>query len=1011
MKDVSSINSNVYWDHRFTQDWGNMGGPRQSRFFYEISIKHLPDWFFKAVNKDNLSIVDWGCAEGDGADVLASIVRSDLITGVDFSEIAISSAQSKYPHLSFECSNWLIENNNSEKFDVVFSSNTLEHFHTPFNTLEKISAFANKAIVLVLPFRETERHEEHFFTFLSENIPASLSNGFILQWSNIINCAAMEDSMWPGEQITLLYACPIWLSSLNLMLSDCRVENDSAKPNMIAIQYDNISKDLKNINDQFSSYIHRSLEITNEREDRIKKVEECLLQELNEIKTEIIKQHHLSNSSSELRYEHILSSIYWKRRLCKKLCVKIYLYMKPYLKKLTPYIPLTFSTKIKQAIENRIFSSSPKNFSSAISSKDSIIIEHDIPSTPLFEKAYNTHLNGQDVIVFPVIDWEFRLQRPQHLSREIAKKGHRVFYFCTTFNHSDKTGYSIISNPEENIYICKLNLDGQHPVIYQSPPEGETLSFLVQSLDVFRTSLNINNSISIIDLPFWHRVADSLPSNWNVYDCMDYHAGFSTNSDKLHEQEDKLLREADLVITTAERLSNLISKKRDNVIIRNAAEVEFFGNQCTKVKYETTRKVVGYYGAISEWFDIDLVITGAEAYPEWDFVLVGNTFGCDISRAKKIKNIKFIGEVPYKDLLGYLSVFDVCIIPFKLVELTLCTNPVKVYEYLAAGKPVVATAMPEIVLIENMVHVVNNEKEYIEKLSYAMEESTNKDISKFRKQWAMQHDWASRANDLQLTVAESYPKVSVIVLTYNNLDLTKACLDSIERFTNYPNLELILVDNASVDGTPKYLKEYASTRDNIVLCLNETNLGFSGGNNVGLKIATGEYLVILNNDTYVTDGWVHGLLRGLRRNEKLGLVGPVTRNIGNEAKINIEYTDMEEMASKARSYTLAHTGDYMCVRTAAFFCVMFSKKTYEKIGLMDETFGVGFFEDDDYCNRIHQAGYDVAILDDVFIHHHLSASFDKMKATAKQALMERNKEVYEKKWGKWIPHRYRKGVF
>lgn len=1012
MKDLSSINSNVYWDHRFTQDWGNMGGPRQSRFFYEIAIKHLPDWFFKAVNKDNLSIVDWGCAEGDGTDVLASIVRSDLITGVDFSEIAISSAQSKYPHLSFECSNWLIENNNSEKFDVVFSSNTLEHFYTPFNTLEKISAFANKAIVLVLPFREIERHEEHFFTFLSENIPASLSNGFILQWANIINCAAMEDSMWPGEQITLVYLCPEWLSSLHLMLSDCRVENKSAEPNILAIQYDNIIKDLKNVNDQLDSYIRNSQEINNDREERIKEMfERFLSQEINKVKSDIISQHNLSNASAELRYEHILSSIYWKRRLCKKWCAKIYLFIKPYLKRFVRYLPAPVSTRIKQAIEHKILSSSISKPTSGIIGSCSIITERDIPDTLWFKKACHTKSNAQDIIVFPVIDWDFRLQRPQHLSREIANKGHRVFYLCTTFNYSDKVGYSIVSNPEENVYVCKLNLNGLHPVIYQSLPDGNTLSFLAQSLDVLRTSLSIHNSISIIDLPFWHRVADTLPSNWIIYDCMDYHAGFSTNSNKLHEQEDKLLLEADLVITTAERLSNIIAKKRSNVIIRNAAEVEFFGRQCTEKKYETEKKVVGYYGAISEWFDIDLVIAGAKAYPEWDFVLVGNTFGCDISLAKKVKNIKFIGEVPYKDLLGYLSVFDVCIIPFKLVELTLCTNPVKVYEYLAAGKPVVATAMPEIILIESLVHIANNESEYIEKLSYAMEESANKEISISRKQWAMQHDWASRASDFQFAVAESYPKVSIIILTYNNLDLTKACLDSIDKFTNYPNLELILVDNASSDGTPKYLKEYASTRDNVVLCLNEKNLGFSGGNNVGLKVATGEYLVILNNDTYVTDGWVHGLLRGLRRNENLGLVGPVTRNIGNEAKINIEYTDMEEMASKARSYTLAHTGDYMSVRTAAFFCVMFSKKVYEHVGLMDEDFGVGFFEDDDYCNRVHEAGYEVAILDDVFIHHHLSASFDKMKSTAKQALMEKNKEIYEKKWGKWIPHCYRKGVF
>lgn len=1003
-----NINSQDYWNSRFDKNWNSMGGPQQSRFFYQVAIKNLPSWIFKAINHNNLSLVDWGCAEGDGTDVLATIVDANLITGIDFSETAISSAHKKYPHLSFECSDWLNKNNVNTSYDVVFSSNTLEHFSNPFDVLEKISKFSRKAIVLVLPFREIERHEEHFFTFISENIPVCLPNGFILQWSNIVDCSILKDSMWPGEQITLVYTCPNWLTSLKLVLTDCKIENDIAENSNSNLEL--LSTELENITIKLDEYFDSIRAYNNSQIEHISKfVEDCIIKEVKTIKTEIVLQHELANRSAELRYEHILASLYWKRRLCKKVFMKSYLLIKPYLKKIARHVPLSLSTKIKNTIESRMFSTSIHT-PNVIGGYD-YMAEEDIPKSSLFYFARNSKSKGQDIIVFPVIDWDFRLQRPQHLSREIAKKGHRVFYFCTTFNQSDKIGYSIVSNPEENVYICKLNLGGLHPIIYQSLPEGDTLSFLTKSLDVFRSSLNISNAVSVIDLPFWHRIADSLPSNWIVYDCMDHHAGFSTNSNKLQEQEHKLLHEADIVVTTAERLSKIIAEERENIIIRNAAEVAFFSQKTSEIKYKSKNRVVGYYGAISEWFDIELVIAGAIAYPDWDFVLVGNTFGCDISNAKKIKNIKFIGEIPYKELLGYLSAFDICIIPFKIVELTLCTNPVKIYEYLAAGKPVVATAMPEVMLIGDMVHIANNENEYVEKLAIAMDESTNQDIAAARQKWAMQHDWENRANDFLQAVMNSYPKVSVIVLTYNNLDLTKACLNSIEKFTNYPNLEVILVDNASTDGTPEFLRDYASTREHVIVCLNEENLGFSGGNNVGLKVATGEYLVILNNDTYVTEGWVHGLLKVLRRNNKFGLVGPVTRNIGNEAKINIDYIDMDDMASKARQYTLAHTGDYMSVRTAAFFCVMFSRNVFEKVGFMDENFGVGFFEDDDYCNRVRQAGYEIAIVDDVFIHHHLSASFDKLKVKAKQALMNKNKEIYEVKWGKWIPHKYRDGVY
>jgi len=97
------------------------------------------------------------------------------------------------------------------------------------------------------------------------------------------------------------------------------------------------------------------------------------------------------------------------------------------------------------------------------------------------------------------------------------------------------------------------------------------------------------------------------------------------------------------------------------------------------------------------------------------------------------------------------------------------------------------------------------------------------------------------------------------------------------------------------------------------------------------------------------------------------------------------------------------------MRNAAFFCVAMRRSTYETIGDMDEAFGVGFFEDDDYCRRIEQAGLAIACADDVFVHHHLSASFDTLKADQKQALFERNKAIYESKWGEWQPHAYRSG--
>ncbi len=628
----------------------------------------------------------------------------------------------------------------------------------------------------------------------------------------------------------------------------------------------------------------------------------------------------------------------------------------------------------------------------------------------LIEAITNVKREQYDILVFPVIDWYFRIQRPQHLAREMGKLGYRVIYLSTTFYESDNPTFRIMESPEENVFIVQLGFPGPHPRIYIDRPEEQHLQYLSGALLDLYSRCGIKAAIGIVNLPFWRGVVESLPATLLVYDCMDYHAGFSTNSDAMLGEEELLLKSADLVITASAKLSKMVANEADNVLIRNAGEIDFFAKQPESLKIGTHRPVVGYYGAIAEWFDLDLVIKAARHYPEWNFVLVGAVTDQDTEEAASLPNVRFTGEVPYKDLPGYLYAFDVCMIPFKICELTLCTNPVKVYEYCAAGKPVVSSSMPELMEIDDIVYVADGCIEFIEKLALAMKEvreEKNGPLATRRAQWARQNDWHERSSLLHETIKSAFPKVSVIVLTYNNLGFTQACLSSLERHTHYLNWELIMVDNASTDGTSAYLKDYAARHNHVKIVLNEKNLGFSAGNNVGLREAEGEYLVILNNDTYVTDGWMLGLIRHLRKRPDIGLIGPVTNNIGNEARIEIHYANMEEMSEQAQRYTSAHPRESFYNNTLGFFCVAMSHKVYEKVGPMDEAFGLGFFEDDDYCRRVHEAGFKVAVSEDVFVHHHLSGSFDLLNDGERQRLFEKNKKIYEEKWGTWVPHKYR----
>ncbi len=413
------------------------------------------------------------------------------------------------------------------------------------------------------------------------------------------------------------------------------------------------------------------------------------------------------------------------------------------------------------------------------------------------------------------------------------------------------------------------------------------------------------------------------------------------------------------------------------------------------------------YGNFSVSTSIDLGL--AKRHPECSVLLIGADTVNAKTKLGKLPNVTFTGEVAYQKLPFYLHAIDVCLLPFKVIPLTMATNPVKVYEYLSAGKPVVTVDLPEMAQFDELVYPAADEKTFLAAVDAILSHPEPEGLIERRKAFAAEQTWAHRCETL-LEHVESIinePLASVIVVTYNNLNLTRACLSSLDEFSHYTNLEIIVVDNASSDNSPEFLKEWVAGGDNRKLILNDDNRGFAAANNQGLEIAQGEFLTLLNNDTHVTPGWIRTLIKHLQRDATLGLIGPVTNNIGNQAKIDISYNGMKEMLIKSAEYTRRHIGETYPLRTAAFFCVMMSRSTYELVGPLDEAFGRGFFEDDDYCRRIEQLGLRIVCAEDVFIHHQLSASFNKLKQKDKQQLFQDNKKIYEEKWGTWIHHEHR----
>jgi GT2 family glycosyltransferase/glycosyltransferase involved in cell wall biosynthesis len=612
-----------------------------------------------------------------------------------------------------------------------------------------------------------------------------------------------------------------------------------------------------------------------------------------------------------------------------------------------------------------------------------------------------------DVLVFPVIDWHFRHQRPQQLAEQLAARGHRVFYFTTTLVPLE--GFAPRAEPlGERIYQVSLPCTGRLPILYEDRLNAAQVDALLSGLEQVRERFQITATVSILHHPFWTPAVFRLPNNRTVYDCLDHHAGFSNTASGMLDLERQLIAEADLVVATAQRLYDRIAPlAQRTALVRNGTAPEHFAR--AERQSASTRPVIGYYGAIADWFDSSLVAHAARELGDCDFVLIGSTYSADLAPLEGLPNVHLLGEIPYAELPPHAQRFDVCMIPFKVNELTLHTNPVKVYEYLSMGKPVVSVRLPELELLGDVVTLTSTPEEFAAALRASLGPSADETVAA-RRAVADANTWATRAEQFDAAVAPLFPLVSVIVLTHNSLAFTKACLDSLERFTDYPNWELVVVDNASTDGTRDFLRAYVGEegRAHVRLVLNDTNVGFAAGNNAGAREARGSYLVFLNNDTFVTRGWIGDLLRHFDRNPQLGLLNPITNNIGNEARVEIAYADMGEMADRAARLTRARRGQTLDMAVCAFFCVMIPRTVWTKVGELDERFELGFFEDDDYARRAASHGYALACAEDVFVHHHLSASFDALGAERKRQLFEVNRRRFEEKWGPWEPHRYRR---
>lgn len=234
---------------------------------------------------------------------------------------------------------------------------------------------------------------------------------------------------------------------------------------------------------------------------------------------------------------------------------------------------------------------------------------------------------------------------------------------------------------------------------------------------------------------------------------------------------------------------------------------------------------------------------------------------------------------------------------------------------------------------------------------------------------------------------------SIVIVTYNRLELTRQCVDSLVAHTSQP-YELLFVDNASRDDTVAYLKERFGPESIIA---NDSNEGFVRAANQGIAAARGDYVLLLNNDTVVTSGWLEALQRAAERSADVGIVGG--KIVGPDGRVQlagayIAFDGSARMIGEGLSPEDPSLAQEREVCYVGGHCMLIKREVLDAIGPLDESYGFGYHEDTDYCYRAREAGFRVVYTPDCVVHHQLFGT----PLPERQKIIAENQRLFLNKW-------------
>lgn len=331
-----------------------------------------------------------------------------------------------------------------------------------------------------------------------------------------------------------------------------------------------------------------------------------------------------------------------------------------------------------------------------------------------------------DLVCFSHLRWDFVYQRPQHLLSRFSKRG-RVFVVEEPIFHEGVEPRLEVSDRENNLKLLVAHLP-QDLV----PEEAEA-----RHRELITRYFHENN---IEDCIFWYyspmflEISRHFKPVLTVYDCMDELSAFKGAPPRLKELELELFAKADLVFTGGHSLYEFKRGQHPQVhpFPSSIDRAHFRQARASLAESEDqaaiARPRIGFFGVIDERLDIELVEQVASARPDWNLVMIGPVVKIDPAALPQNENVHYLGGKSYQDLPAYLSGWDVAMLPFALNASTRFISPTKTPEYLAAGKPVVSTAIRDVVRPygeKGLVHIANDAEQFVMAIERALSQKND----------------------------------------------------------------------------------------------------------------------------------------------------------------------------------------------------------------------------------------------------------------------------------------------